>query len=247
MIERVEESLRRLFLGGAGVRREDRKKVREVAALLEELSRLPRAGLLVDAAAGHAYVGLLAAEILAWRRVVVLERDPARIERCRHAAAHLSTEIDVRAGDVADRALWPERPDVVVALHACGAASDAVLDAAIGARARWLLLVPCCYARDTPFSPRASEIADQLGLPRHAEVRRRAVEALIAAERTLRLEAAGWETTVLPLVPPTVTPHNLLYRARFAGEPRRMAEAAEKLRRLTAGRTPGSRSPSGRR
>ena len=86
-----------------------------------------------------------------------------------------------------------------------------------------------------PFSPTAEARADALGVPRHAEVRRRTVMSLIDAERTLRLEAAGWETTVAALVPPTVTPHNLMWRARRMREPTRMREAAEQLARLRRG------------
>jgi hypothetical protein len=56
--------------------------------------------------------------------------------------------------------------------------------------------------------------------------------SLIDAERTLRLEVAGWETTVAALVPPTVTPHNLMWRARRMREPNRMREAAQQLRAL---------------
>ena len=55
-------------------------------------------------------------------------------------------------------------------------------------------------------------------------MRRRFVQAFVDAERTLRLEAAGWQTEVVELCPPTVTPHNLLWRARRVGEPGRMAE-----------------------
>jgi hypothetical protein len=58
---------------------------------------------------------------------------------------------------------------------------------------------------------------------------------MIDAERTLRLEAAGWETTVVALVPPSVTPHNLMWRARRLKEPGRMREAEAKLRTLRAG------------
>jgi len=36
-------------------------------------------------------------------------------------------------------------------------------------------------------------------------------------------------------VPPTVTPHHLLWRARRVREPARMREAAERLARLRAG------------
>jgi hypothetical protein len=48
---------------------------------------------------------------------------------------------------------------------------------------------------------------------------------VIDAERTWRLEAAGYETEVVEFVAPTVTPHNLLWRARLVGESRRMTTA----------------------
>ena len=232
----VEERLQALYIAaeGTSLRREDRKKAVEVAALLNELGRLGGDRLLVDAAAGKAYVGLLAAELLGITRVMLIERDAGRVAASEAAAARLSRRpaLGVCQGDVGDAALWPDEPDAVVALHACGEASDRVLDAAVRARARWLFLVPCCYAGAVPFSAAAEAKAEAMGVPRHAEVRRRVVTGLIDAERTLRLEAAGYETTVLPLVPPSVTPHNLLWRARRAGAPRRMAEAAARLARL---------------
>ncbi|APR86623.1 Methyltransferase [Minicystis rosea] len=235
-VAEVEQALERLFIAaeGARLRREDRKKAVEVAALLGELGRAGARGTFVDAAAGKAYVGLLAAELLGVTDLRVIEREPTRAAACRAAAEKLSTRarIDVRAGDVADASLWPASPHAVVALHACGPASDAILDAAVAAGARWLFLVPCCYGAAIPFAATASAAADRLGLPRHAEVRRRHLAALIDAERTLRLEAAGYETTVVPFVAPTVTGHNLLWRARRAGEPVRMREAAERLAQL---------------
>src|SRR5262245_45349019 len=129
-VEDVERALVRLWLvPDAGLRDEDRKKCREVAALLDELGRIGKRGVVVDAAAGHAYAGLLAAELLGVERLVVIERDERRAARAREAAGRLSraVELEVRAGDVADAALWPEAPDVVLGLHACGAASDMIL------------------------------------------------------------------------------------------------------------------------
>ena len=244
----VEALLQELFIAaeGSGLRREDRKKAVELTAMLAELQRAGRRGLLVDAAAGKAYLGVLAAALLDVTRVVVIEREPGRADACRQAAARAKVEarVDVRVGDVGDASLWPDRPDVVAALHACGAASDLVLDAAVRAESRWLFLVPCCYAAAVPFSPAAEALGESLGLPRHAEPRRRFVTALIDAERTLRLEAAGYETTVVPFVPPTVTPHNLLWRARRAREPGRMRDAAERLARLRGFTSSSSASPS---
>jgi len=74
--------------------------------------------VLVDAAAGKAYVGFLAAElILAPRgqpaRVRVIEREPARAAACRDAITRLrapGVAIDVVAADVGDAAAWPQLP-----------------------------------------------------------------------------------------------------------------------------------------
>jgi hypothetical protein len=244
----LDEILHRLFIDApaTSLRDEDRRKSDEMAGLLVEVAvavarRSTKSELvLVDAAAGKAYVGFLAAElILAPRgqpaRVRVIEREPARAAACRDAITRLrapGVAIDVVAADVGDAAAWPAAPDLVVALHACGPASDAIIDQSLTAQARTLLLVPCCTSKDVAAAALAQQRAEQLGLPRHAEVRRRFIQSIVDAERTLRLEAAGWQTTVVNFVAPTVTPHNLLWRAERVCEPGRMAGAAERLARL---------------
>jgi hypothetical protein len=185
-------------------------------------------------------VGLLAAElILAPRgrpgRVHIIERDPQRVDVCRQALLRLQApgiEATINEADVADVKAWPARPDVVVALHACGPASDTIIDQAIAVQARDLLLVPCCTSKHVAAAALAERHADALAVPRHAEVRRRFIQSIVDAERTLRLEAAGWQTTVVAFVAPTVTPHNLLWRCRHVAEPGRMAEAARQRARL---------------
>lgn len=244
----IDELLHRLFIDApaTSLRDEDRRKSDEMAGLLVEVERAVarRATkdelVLVDAAAGKAYVGLLAAElVLAPRgrpaRVRTIEHEPARAAACRDAISRLrapSVAVEVVTADVADPAAWPGEPDLVVALHACGPASDAILDQCLAVQARTLLLVPCCTSKEVSAAALAQRRADQLGVPRHAEVRRRFIQSIVDAERTLRLEAAGWQTTVVSVVAPTVTPHNLLWRADRVGEPGRMAEAADRLARL---------------
>lgn len=244
----VEAALERLWIAapGATLRREERRKAELLAGLLDEIARAARRTkkdaplALVDAAAGKAYVGLLAAELVlapAERRarVVAIEREPPRVEACRAAAARLSIEgvaIELHAGDVGDAALWPEEPAIAVALHACGGATDDTIDRAVAARARHVLVMPCCVGRSARFASEAERAAEAAGIPRHAGVRRAFVEAWIAAERTLRLEAAGYETEVVPLVAPAVTSYNLLFRARRVLEPVRMGQAAVRLQRM---------------
>jgi hypothetical protein len=227
----VEGTLRRLYLDGHGLRKEDLKKAREMAALLPEIQRIGVKGRLVDAAAGHAYVGLLAAELLGAEDVVLIERDAARVARSEKAAARLSrpARIDVRQAEVHERSCYSVEPHLVVALHACGRASDEVIGAAVDVKARWILVVPCCYVQATPEIEAAAE---RLGIVRQAEVRTRFAQSWVDSRRTLQLEAAGYEVQVVAFVAPTVTPHNLLWRARRVGEPRRMQLAAEQLARL---------------
>ena len=246
----IEEALHRLYIAAprAGLRDEDRKKVAELSGLLAELDHIVgvtkrrRPFQLVDAAAGKAYVGLLAAELLLagkrrTARVSLIEREPRRAALCREAIAVLrapGVTCEVREADVADAGAWPDQPDLVVALHACGPAADLIVRQTIACQARHLLLVPCCTSAAVPASQIAERWAETVGLPAHAEVRRRFIQAVVDGARTLTLEAAGYETTVVPFVPPTITPHNLLWRARRVGEPRRMAKAAAKLARLLA-------------
>jgi hypothetical protein len=247
----VEEALHRLYIGadGASLRTEDRKKASELVGFLAEIENLlkstrgDRPFHLVDAAAGKAYVGLLAAEFFLAKRagltqVTLIERETRRAAACRQAALGArvgqSVKITVAESAVETEAVWPVEPDLVVALHACGAAADAILDRAVACGARHLLLVPCCTSAEVAAMPVALRAAERIGMPRHAEVRRRFVQSLVDAERTLRLEAAGYETQVVSFVPPTTTPHNLLWRARRVNEPVRRQEAASSLERLRA-------------
>ncbi len=234
--EQVSQLLHTVFIDAPGtqLRREDLKKVDELTAFLNELARLGTKGPLVDAAAGKSYLGVLAAHLLPIASLTVIERNAQRISDSQHAIERLglTTRATVQLGDVNELQHWPESAATVVGLHACGAASDAIVDAAIAREATTVLLVPCCYGADISFWSHALTHADRLGLPRSAELRKPFVQSLIMAERVLRLQAAGYDTTVAPLVPPTVTPHHLLIRARRVREPVRMAQARSQLETL---------------
>jgi hypothetical protein len=234
----VRAALHALFIGAAGttLRKEDETKVKELVPLLAELGRVATrpSGVFVDACAGKSALGLIAAKLVlpAGWRVVVVERDPASTAAARAAAARVDAcAVDVSESDVDGFDFGGVH--VVAGLHACGAASDAIIDAAIAARVRHLLLVPCCYgAHPAKTSTAMAQVPGQRwaaslidALPRQGVVGRRAAQALIDAERTLRLEAGGYDVDVVEFVAPTVTPHNLLWRARFANEPKRRAEA----------------------
>lgn len=237
-LEAIREVVHRLFIDaeGTALRREDEQKCRELAGLLPHLARLARGAHLVDAAAGKSSVGLVAAELLPLGKLTVLERDPGRVAASRAAAGRLSrhVHVDVRGADVADADAWPDAPDAVVALHACGGAADLVIDGAARSGARRLLLAPCCYGRTVPFAPAAERAARAMPFVADDVLRRRIAAALIDQERALRLEVAGFETATEELVGPTVTPHNLLFVARRTDDPVRIARARARLEALRA-------------
>lgn len=238
-LDDVRSVLHRLFIAtdAAALRKEDEQKSREVTALVARLSKLRKGSHLVDAAAGKASVGLVAAELLpAIGALTVIERDPRRATACRQAQRRLtrSLPVDVRESDVRDASAWPAACDAVVALHACGPASDVVIDRAIARGVRLVFVVPCCYGAAIPFYERADRIVAGMGFVVDERIRRRMRASIIDMERKLRLEAAGYETELSEFVGPTITPHNLLFYGRHSGNPVRIARAKERLEKLPA-------------
>jgi hypothetical protein len=163
-------------------------------------------------------VGLCAAALLGWRKIVAVERDADRIDRVRAAAAKLDVaiELETHVASLGDGAL-PRGADLVVALHACGPATDGVIADAIDADARWLLCAPCCYGAAIDGWQAAVAKADELRVPDDAGVRGRFVSSLVDAARLRRLAAAGYEAQLVSFTAPTVTPHHLAFRARRGG------------------------------
>jgi hypothetical protein len=243
----VEQLLDELYIAaeGAGLRQEDFRKAKQVASMLVEVEHAVRhcssrsPFLMVDAAAGKSYLGLLAARLVFERMgtsasILCIEHDPRRTALSRAAAERLGTniKIDFLTADVSDASAWPLRPTLVTALHACGPAADAVIEKTVASEARMLLLVPCCTGSSIPGIASAERKAELFGFSRHAPIRRRFIQSMIDAQRTWRLEAAGYQTEVVEFVAPTVTPHNLLWRSRRVMEPKRMSVAREMLARI---------------
>ena len=108
-IDDVEACLHRLFIkaDGTALRREDKKKAAELVPLLAEVARLTRnrpRGVLVDLCAGKSPLGLLSAALVlqpGWR-VVVVDRDAARVDAARRAAIGVDCVVDVVVASVGD-------------------------------------------------------------------------------------------------------------------------------------------------
>jgi hypothetical protein len=227
---------------GQRLRPEEARKARILPGILGEIGRLlPQRGgapLVVDAAAGRGPVSILVAAVRdAPLRLHAIERDPARLAALREgfaSVAHPGHTLETLAADVGDPEAWPASPRLVVALHACGDATDRVITRGIAAGMSAALVLPCCVSKTLPAAARADRLADHLGYPR-GPIRRRFRDLHTLTERVLTLEAAGYQTDVVAVCPESVTPYHLAIRARRVGEPVRAREAAARLARLQAG------------
>lgn len=175
-----------------------RKELYESWEVARRVRRLFRGGRVVDLACGH---GLLAALMLILDdtspgAVAVDTRIPKSAPRLLDVLEarwpKLRGRIELRRAPLASVALSSD--DVVVSAHACGALTDAVLTAAIEARAR-VAVLPCCHLlRD----PDAGAYAGWLDGALSMDVR-----------RAVRLEAAGFQTYTRT-IPREITEKNRL-------------------------------------
>lgn len=175
-----------------------RKELYESWEVARRVRRLFRGGRVVDLACGH---GLLAALMLILDdtspgAVAVDTRIPKSAPRLLDVLEarwpKLRGRIELRRAPLASVALSSD--DVVVSAHACGALTDAVLTAAIEARAR-VAVLPCCHLLREPA---AGAYAGWLDGALSMDVR-----------RAMRLEAAGFQTYTRT-IPREITEKNRL-------------------------------------
>lgn len=103
----------------------------------------------------------------------------------------------------------PKAVDLVISLHACDTATDAVLSRAIEANAHAIIAVPCCqhefYSKiDHP---------DLKLLLKHGILKERFAALATDAARAALLESKGYATQVLEFIDTEHTPKNLMIRA----------------------------------
>lgn len=188
---------------GAGVL--PRKELFESWEVARRARRLFRGGRVVDVAGGHgllAYVMLLLDDSSPAATVI----DPAITESSTKVRAalvgtwpRLAGRVTFVTGTLEQVTLGVD--DIVVSSHACGALTDAVIDAAACAQAR-LAVLPCCHDADTRDAGPLTGWMD--------------AALAIDARRATRLEQRGYRVWT-QTIPATITPKNRL----LLGAPRR--------------------------
>ncbi len=208
-----------------------RRYVEILSHLVKECGELPREGLtVVDVGSGKGNL-----TFAAWHlfhrvlghgvRVIGVEARAELTQEAERVARDAGAEgLEFVAG-VADSVELP-RADVLIALHACDTATDDAIRRGIDARARLIVVAPCCHRELRPQLGRPEPLEAAL---RHGIMEERFAEWATDALRALFLEWAGYQTRMIEFVGSEHTPKNLMLAGVRRGEPFTSREARERI------------------
>jgi len=215
------------FLRTVGLARPDgelytnqRKKFREVAAMVEQLAIVSmkitkrRTVAFLDCACGKSYVAFALNYILTRKlnrsvQIIGVDKNPQLIHRCIEAQRSLGYEnMEFHAASIVDFVL-DKKPDVTYCLHACDTATDEAIAKGIVSGSRFIVAVPCCQ-REVSRKMRRHPLTPLTQFPL---IKERLSSLVTDSIRALVLSAAGYKVEVFEFTSSKVTPKNLMLRA----------------------------------
>lgn len=189
--------------------------------------------VVVDAAAGKGYLGLVASQLLfrpaGKGRLFAIEQRPDLVDRIENIASQHQLPVTVEPSSIVDATL-PERVHYLLALHACDTATDEAIVRGVAARADYIAVVPCCQAEVAQQLKVLGEGSAASALWKHRMHRREMGAHLTNVIRALALESRGYQVTVTELAGWEHSLKNELILARRVG--RYHAEANARLEAL---------------
>lgn len=223
-----------LGISSADGRPHDKKlpKLRQINRFLEYVrdaeKHLPTDGTLniCDLCCGKSYLSFAIYHyfaIIKKRTVNMIGVDlkPDVISYCNEVAASVGfSGLSFVCGDV-NEFEPPARPDLVVSLHACDTATDAVLGKGAEWQAPVILSTPCCHH----YMNRHLNCPELAFIAEHSMLRQKFCDAATDALRAKKLEARGYSVEAVELVDPDDTPKNILLRAIKVGKTNERAKA----------------------
>ncbi|XP_051754883.1 glutathione S-transferase C-terminal domain-containing protein [Ctenopharyngodon idella] len=203
------------------------RKQQQLNNLVAMVTELAHPGhTVVDFCSGGGHVGIVLAYTLPKCQVILIENKEESLVRARHRSAQLEltnigfiqTNLDYFTGNF----------NIGVALHACGVATDMVLDRCLQARAGFVIS-PCCYGfiqntlkfnfpKSTRFAETLSykehmilcRFADQtaVSLPLERRLIGKRCMGLVDLDRSWAAETHGYSVRVMTMVPEGCSPKN---------------------------------------
>ncbi|XP_051559229.1 glutathione S-transferase C-terminal domain-containing protein isoform X2 [Myxocyprinus asiaticus] len=212
------------------------RKQQQLNNLVAMVTEMARPGhIVVDFCSGGGHVGIVLAHRLPKCQVILIENKEESLVRARDRSAQLGltnigfiqTNLDYFIGNF----------NIGVALHACGVATDMVLDRCLQARAGFVVS-PCCYGfiqNTLKFNfPKSTRFAETLSYKEHMILCRFADQTavslpterrsigkrcmgLVDLDRSWAAETQGYSVRVMTMVPEGCSPKNNM----LVGEPTR--------------------------
>ncbi|MFQ5861806.1 MAG: SAM-dependent methyltransferase [Candidatus Brocadiales bacterium] len=208
---------------GGDINRSEMKKFQETVGFSSHILRMTRDTFCQDLAylecsCGKSYLTFALNRIL--KELYGVERtfdgvdvSRALVEKCRRIAMSLDYDnMSFTEGRTLEFcAPGDKKIDIVLALHACDTATDEAIAKGIQLGARYIMVVPCCQnqlrGQIRPTQPLK-------GLTDFGPLLYRFADLLTEALRAQVLKGAGYAVEIHEIVPPTVTPKNLVITAR---------------------------------
>jgi hypothetical protein len=193
--------------------------------------------VLVDAGSGNAYLGFILYEVFLKAAgkgtVLCIDARPELTAQAEQRAKRLGYQRMRFATAPLEQAPWPDRINLLAALHACDTATDDALLGAIANQADYVAVVPCCQAEVARQLKQRSPPSNALAvLAEHPWHRREFGSHLTNVIRALALQAHGYSVTVTEL---TGWEHSLKNELLLGKKVRREdAHARERLQELLA-------------
>ncbi|XP_043252863.1 glutathione S-transferase C-terminal domain-containing protein homolog [Colletes gigas] len=228
--------------GGALPEARLKKKQEQIQNMCKPVMKLAKAGdVIVDFCSGSGHLGILVAHLLPSCTVVLLENKEESLNRAKERVRKLKLtnvkfyqcNLDYFKGDF----------DIGMSLHACGVATDLVLQQCVKRRAIFICC-PCCYGslHDCHHLtyPRSNVLKGQMDQEKYMVLSHAADQthddrnvktkqgykcmAIIDTDRKLQAEQFGYKVYISKFIPNTCTPkHHIL-----VGIPRKEITSTER-------------------
>lgn len=193
--------------------RQINKYIEIIDALLQQ-QHIPDAPHIVDMGSGKGYLTFALYDYLVNNRqlhprITGIELRQELVDFCNDLARSESFDgLDFLATDIHE--YFPDRIDMLIALHACDIATDIAIAKGIQAGAEIIIVAPCCHKQVRKEMDGGAELQSIL---RHGILEERQAEIITDGIRSLLLEAHGYKTKVFEFISTDHTPKNLMITA----------------------------------
>ncbi|MCI5082878.1 MAG: SAM-dependent methyltransferase [Saprospiraceae bacterium] len=209
--------------------RQINKYVEIIDALVRQQA-LPNDAHIVDMGSGKGYLTFALYDYLRNQQslrcsITGIELRPKLVEFCNDLADQCDyEELAFLSKDIHD--YHPEKIDMLIALHACDIATDIAIAKGILAKAKIIVVAPCCHKQVRKAMKHNNSLSAVL---KHGILEERQAELLTDGIRSLMLEAHGYQTKVFEFISTEHTSKNLMITA-VQGKPQK--EAFDKIEEI---------------